>query len=604
MLRVKRAMGAVTITTLTVMGLGVAGSPAAQADPLDPVCSGLQTSVGSFTGTGTVGDTLTAVFPTWTGPLGPLGSTVTWLRNGVAFSNPASTYVPVASDISSTISVQKDVDLLGVGVCSWISNEITVVASGPLPSDPGTPTTALDLSSPLTVTGTPGVGQLLTLAAPAWNLPGVTTAYQWLRDSAPISGATDQTYLPTTDDAGHTLVAQVTGSLAGLASVVKLSDPLSIPDLAPALPTLTRAPQLSGIGAIGQRLSVIDPVFSDMAGISMAYQWLRDDAPITGATGQAYVAQAADAGHDLAARVTGTLGGIDLPPTVTQALHVDRLPIDLGALPVITGSPQVGKTLSVTPPIWSVDGVDTAYQWLRDGTPLPGQQGRSYTPTPDDLGKAITAQVTGSKLGFLDGLATSLPVTVLKGDAPVPTIQPQLTGVPKVGRTLSVSSGAWGGGGNPAITYTWLRDGVPIPGATSAQYALTPTDATREVAAQVSAGLLGFELGSFATSPVHVAKMRSTVSARLVRKAVRKTQHTMVRLTLRAPAGAARTGVVRVLEGRKVVGRGSFRPGHRGLTYVRIARLKPGVHRLKAVYAGSRTIAGSSSRVVRLTVRR
>ena len=618
MLGLKRAMGAVTITTLTVMGLGVATSPGAEASPLDLTCSGLQATAGSLTGTGTVGDPLTAVLPTWTGLI---SSTVTWLRDGTAFANATSTYVPVASDVGSTISVRQDVDLLTVGVCSWASDAVAIVAADvpapddptptdppptdPTPTDPGTPVdTALDLLSPLDVTGTPAVGQLLTVAPPVWSLPGVTTSYQWLRDGTAIPGATDPTYLPTVEDAGSTLVAQVTGSLVGLADVVRESSPLQVPELTATLPTLVQAPELAGIGAIGEQLTVVDPVFSDMTGITTTYQWLRDGVPIDGAAGASYVAQAADVGHDLAARVTSTLGGTTLLSTVTEPLHVDSLPIGLGAAPVILGSPQVGQTLSVLEPVWTVDGVDTTYHWLRNGTPLPGQTGETYTLTPDDLGQSVSVVATATKLGFLDGLARSQPVTVLQGAAPTPTVEPQLTGVPKVGRTLSVSSGIWGGGVNPLLTYTWLRDGVPIPGATSASYRLVPADATRQVAAQVTAGLPGLALGTFATQPVQVAKMRSALSARLARKAVRRSQHAVLRRRLWTPAGAPRTGAVKVLAGRKVVGRGYFRPGHHGVTSVRVVRLKPGGHRLKAVYGGRRTIAGSSSKVVRLTVRR
>jgi hypothetical protein len=616
MLGIKRAVGAVAITTLTLTGLGVAATPGAQAAPSDPVCSGLQATVGSLTGTGTVGDTLTAVLPTWTGLVGPLGSTVTWLRDGSAFATGPSTYVPVASDVGSSISVQQDVDLLGVGVCSWVSQAVAVVAADvppagdptppdPTPTDPGVPLdTVLQLVSPLAVTGTPEVGQLLRVAPPDWSLPGVMTTYQWLRNGTAIPSATDATYLPTAQDAGCTLVAEVTGSVAGLADVVVQSDPFRVPELTTVLPTLQQAPRLTGVGAIGEQLRVIDPVFSDMTGITTTYQWLRDSAPIGGATAADYTAQAADVGHALAARVTSTLGQTPLLSTVTAPLRIESLPIVAGTAPGILGSPQVGQTLSVLAPVWTVADVATTYQWQRNGIALPGQTSETYTLTPDDLGQAISVVATATKLGFLDGLAPSLPVTVQKGAAPVPTVAPQLSGVPEVGRTLTVSSGIWGGGVDPLLTYTWLRDGVPIPGATAPDYRLAPADANHQVAAQVTAGLPGLELGTFATQPVHVAKMRSSLSAQLARKAVRRSQHAVLRLNLWAPAGASRTGGVTVLAGRQVVGRGYFRPGHHGVTSVRIVRLNPGVHRLKAMYGGTRTVARSSSKVVRLTVRR
>lgn len=55
------------------------------------------------------------------------------------------------------------------------------------------------------------------------------------------------------------------------------------------------------------------------------------------------------------------------------------------------------------------------------------------------------------------------------------TARPTIVGSVRVGETLHAEGGTW----EPAdasLSYQWLRDGVPIPGATGASYTLTPDD--------------------------------------------------------------------------------------------------------------------------------
>lgn len=76
--------------------------------------------------------------------------------------------------------------------------------------DPSTTPTlgALGASSPVTVAGTPGVGNVLTaVVSTGWSVTG----YQWKRDGSAISGATSSTYLQASADAGHVLTLSVSG---------------------------------------------------------------------------------------------------------------------------------------------------------------------------------------------------------------------------------------------------------------------------------------------------------------------------------------------------------------------------------------------------------
>lgn len=64
---------------------------------------------------------------------------------------------------------------------------------------------------------------------------------------------------------------------------------------------------------------------------------------------------------------------------------------------------------------------------------------------------------------------------VAAGGVPVNTVLPAITGTYRAGETLTCSTGTWTDSPS-SYAYQWQRDGSPIGGATSATYAVTPTD--------------------------------------------------------------------------------------------------------------------------------
>lgn len=59
--------------------------------------------------------------------------------------------------------------------------------------------------------GTPVPGAYLTADLGTWTYPPESYEFQWLRDGAPVPGATAQDYLVQPADVGHQLAPQVTG---------------------------------------------------------------------------------------------------------------------------------------------------------------------------------------------------------------------------------------------------------------------------------------------------------------------------------------------------------------------------------------------------------
>lgn len=89
-----------------------------------------------------------------------------------------------------------------------------------------------------------------------------------------------------------------------------------------------------------------------------------------------------------------------------------------------------------------------------------------------------------------DTLDAALPVgehTPSPPAAPVNRSLPLINGTPTVGQTLSATAGAWSGKPAPTYGYQWLRDAVPISGATSSTYELQAADYGKVISVTVVA---------------------------------------------------------------------------------------------------------------------
>jgi hypothetical protein len=175
------------------------------------------------------------------------------------------------------------------------------------------------------VAGTPTFGSTLTADAGAWTPPGVTTATQWLRDGAPVAGATASTYRLGLADVGHRLSVRVTAHKAGLADV-SVSSASTAPVEKAALSALER-PRILGAARFGRTLDVDPPRWSTTP-TSVQYRWLRDGRPITGAHHRRYAVRVPDVGAHLAVRVTALRAGFETASVRSrQVLGRHRVPL-------------------------------------------------------------------------------------------------------------------------------------------------------------------------------------------------------------------------------------------------------------------------------------
>ena len=319
------------------------------------------------------------------------------------------------SDADVTVTLPETTDCADSGaVCMGdgrkLSAPVSATIAGPEQNSSATGTP--------TISGTEQVGETLSADTSGISdlngLSNATFSYQWVRsDSAndtDISGATGQTYTLATADAGNTVKVRVSftdddGHSETLTSAAtgEVQQPTNVS--ATGLPTIAGTPQ------VGETLTADTSGIGDangLTGVQYAYQWIRNDgtsnADISGATGQTYTLATADAGNTVKVRVSFTDDDGHSETLTSAATGEVQQPTNVSAtgLPTITGTPQVGETLTAdTSGIGDANGltgVQYAYQWIRnDGTSdadISSATGSAYTLVDDDLGRTIKVRVS------------------------------------------------------------------------------------------------------------------------------------------------------------------------------------------------------------------
>jgi hypothetical protein len=156
----------------------------------------------------------------------------------------------------------------------------------------------------------------------------------------------------------------------------------------------------------------------------------------------------------------------------------------------ISGTPDVGQTLTASPGTWSPAAQTVLYQWNRNGQAIPGATARTYRPTAADLSTQITVTVTAQRHGSGDGTKTYGPDRIGRGTIKLIS-RPYVTGRLHVGSRLTAHSGRW----TPApatVDYQWLLNGRAIQGATSSHLTVSRRFSGKRIRVRVTVALGGY----------------------------------------------------------------------------------------------------------------
>ncbi|OFI38548.1 hypothetical protein BIU82_04305 [Arthrobacter sp. SW1] len=365
---------------------------------------------------------------------------------------------------------------------------------------------AVTSSKPLTVAGTPSVGNTLTADFGTLTPDVQYPTYEWFVDGVKDEGRSwNKTFALTSADAGKKITVRVSAHdwptepyYAQASSAVITGGVLT-----------TATPTITGTAKVGYKLTA-NPGTWGPAPVTLKYQWFRSGVAIAGATASTYVQSYYDLGKTITVQVTGSKLGyttVSKTSAATAAVVAGTLTT---ATPTITGTAKVGQTLTANPGTWGPAPVTLKYQWFRSGVAISGATAATYVQSYYDLGKTLTVRVTGSKAGYTTVAKTSAATAaVVAGTLTAPT--PTITGTAKVGQTLTANPGAWG----PApvtLKYQWFRSGVAISGATAATYVQSYYDLGKTLTVRVTGSKAGYTTVA-KTSAATAAVVAGTLTA-------------------------------------------------------------------------------------------
>ncbi len=459
-------------------------------------------------GTLTVGETLTATgagVAQWS----PVADAVSYVWQTRAGSGAWSDAGAGASFVLRPQDAGRDVRVVATAVkAGYSSTDATSAARGPVGTAGFT-----GVATPV-VSGTLTVGETLTATgagASAWSPVADSVSYVWQTRAG--SGAwsdagTGSTFVLRPQDAGRDVRVVATAMKAGYASTDAASaarGPVAPADF-DAVPT----PEIAGILRVGETLTASGAAAAQWSPVadSVSYVWQARTGSGTWsdvASDVSFTPGPSLVGADLRVVVRATKAGY----TSTDTLTAVRGPVataEFTATPtlVVSGTVQVGETLTATgagPEQWAPFADSVSYVWQTragNGAWAEAGSGVTFALRPTDAGSDVRVLATATRAGYTPTDAVSVsrgPVAAAPFDV-APVVQ--VSGVPQVGQTLTVTGAAedqWSPRPDD-VTYRWqtrVDDGPWADvGDDSPSYAVVPGDLGHELRVVVKASALGY----------------------------------------------------------------------------------------------------------------
>ncbi len=449
-----------------------------------------------------------------------------WLRGGSEIRGATdSTYTLGLADAGKAIKVK-------VSFTDDANNQESRTSAATVAIEP--PPNIQPTGAP-TINGTPQVRRPLTVDTSEINdangMEESVFLYQWLAKNSEVTrelaGEHSPTYTPSPAEEGFAIMVRVTftddrghdESLTSAATTAVIAADFNT--------EATGLPLINGTPQVGETLTADTSAIDDVDGltnVSYRYQWLGDQSvldantgtyyyinvDLPGETGSTYTLAPADKGRTFAVKVSftddaGYAESLTSRNTVVVAAKPNSEPT---GLPAITGTPQVGQTLTAdTSAIDDADGltnVSYEYRWTarktvvdeNTGTSFPvisvlsGDTSSTYTLVPADAGYTFKVRVTFTDdEGNSESLTSAETLAVSAKPNSEPTGLPTISGTPQVEQTLTADTSAISDGdglSNVSYQYQWIAGGSDISGATGSSHTLTSSEEGQTIKVRVT----------------------------------------------------------------------------------------------------------------------
>lgn len=438
----------------------------------------INTLIPSLSGRPIQGQLFAASGGTWNDNGSPIDTfSYQWYRNGFPIeSASALNYTPTEEDFQRYLQVSVEAE-----------NAIDSTFGYSVPSAKvAGPVTAPVNFVAASLTGLAQVNQNMAVALGEWNdYPTMPSySFRWFADDVALSGETLQVIALKVAHLGKKIKAEITATNFVGQTVVYTLPSNTVVDV--DQPIIVAPPV-----AVHQPEGIIEVAYEgEYEGSSdePTYQWFDSSGdPIPGATDSFYEPQPMDGPVTVVVTVPGPDGETEIELGPFEGLEEADMSPQLVLIPRLTvsPSPHVGSTMQVIDELWDFRGEDPdlEYEWLYVGPPdegVPDATGQAASVNEADAWKVVHVKITATNtFGITVFTTNATPLLRPAITAPVNLVQPTISGIPKVGQSLSTNNqeSMWDDGDfgdqDLVFDYQWMNGEDAILGATGPSYILT-----------------------------------------------------------------------------------------------------------------------------------
>lgn len=433
----------------------------------------------TIAGTPSPGETLTCEPGQWNGEPAPSKFTYQWALNGKTISEATQKQLLVEKGYEGGSLVCEVSATNSEGTSKPASSKpVVVTAKAEVPPR--------NLELPSVQPAHPVRGNTAKCERGKWSPETATFTYQWMRNGAPIEGATQQDYTVATADQAQSISCVVTATDSeGVGSAESAAV-----QVAGEGPKDAQAPRIEGNPVVGEALTCEPGTWTGAPSPTFTYEWILAGKAIQGARSQSYVVVAEDGELSLSCKVTASNGVGSASETSAARSVPGEKPSNVVA-PLVSAPERasIGSELSCGEGQWRGAPAPTlTYSWRLGADVIEGATGKTYKAVEADAGASISCVVLAINGSGHAEVQSSNAIRIY-GTAPAavspPTLSPE--GDAAVGDTVTCSPGSWSGSPAPVFAYQWLRDGKPVQHATSSSYVVSAADVGASLVCEVSA---------------------------------------------------------------------------------------------------------------------